>query len=102
MITSPAVKSGDYVLSGDRPRSMREMFTIIAEALGSDARFPSVPYAVALAGATSARFLTRGRVDYVERVQRMTEDRSFSHAAATADFGYAPMPFEEGDRDRGR
>ena len=28
VITSPAVKSGDYVLSGDRPRSMREMFTI--------------------------------------------------------------------------
>jgi hypothetical protein len=28
----------------------------------------------------------------------MGEDRSFSHDAATKDFGYNPMPFEEGIR----
>jgi hypothetical protein len=36
------------------------------------------------------------KIDYVERVQRMGEDRSYSHEVASCDFGYNPISFEEG------
>lgn len=37
-----------------------------------------------------------GKIDYVEKVQRMGEDRSFSYDSASRDFGYDPMPFDVG------
>ena len=40
--------------------------------------------------------ITLGKIDYIEQVQRMGEDRSYSHDNATSDFGYNPMTFEEG------
>ena len=36
------------------------------------------------------------KIDYVEKVQRMAENRSFSHSKAYDDFGYSPMNFKEG------
>ena len=36
------------------------------------------------------------KVDFRERVQRLVEPRVYSHEEATKDFGYAPIPFEEG------
>ena len=40
--------------------------------------------------------ITIGKVDYREKVQRLTEPRAFSHEEANQDFGYSPMSFEEG------
>ena len=51
---------------------------------------------VGVAGAKAVKALSRGRVDYVEKVLRLGEDRSFSHEAAARDFGYEPEPFEVG------
>ena len=49
-----------------------------------------------MAGAWLVRALTLGKKDYVEKVLRLGEDRSFPHEAAARDFGYAPEPFEVG------
>ena len=43
-----------------------------------------------------AKVLTVGKINYIERVQRMGEDRSYPHAEAKKDFNYKPMSFEEG------
>ena len=40
--------------------------------------------------------LMLGKKDYVEKVLRLGEDRSFPHEAASRDFGYEPEPFETG------
>ena len=40
--------------------------------------------------------VTFGKKDYVEKMLRLGEDRSFSHEAASRDFGYAPDSFNEG------
>ena len=40
--------------------------------------------------------MTFGKKDYVEKMLRLGEDRSFSHEAASRDFGYAPDSFNEG------
>lgn len=46
--------------------------------------------------ASCLKMVTLGKVDFVERVQRMSEDRCFSHNDAKEDFGYNPEPFEVG------
>ncbi|HBT63285.1 MAG TPA: nucleoside-diphosphate sugar epimerase, partial [Ruminococcaceae bacterium] len=46
--------------------------------------------------ARTAKILTLGKIDYIEKIQRMSEDRCFSHEDAEKDFGYKPCFFSEG------
>jgi len=47
-------------------------------------------------GARCVKTLSIGRVDLVEKVLRMGEDRDYGHDAATHDFDYDPEPFDIG------
>ena len=88
----------DYICSGSRRLSVRELCSLIGIYLGKKTRFVSVPMAVGAAGARGLKLLSGGRIDYVEKVLRLGEDRSFSHEQAARDFGFAPEPFETGLR----
>lgn len=90
------IMSGDYIMSGDRARTMLEIFRLISDKLGKKTVFVSVRLGLGVSMARCLRLVTLNRMDYVEKVQRMGEDRSFSHEAAARDFGYEPMSFEEG------
>lgn len=96
VLTNPNITKGDYILSGERPITMLEMFNLISEYLNKKTVFISVPLWLGVFLARCLKAITFGRIDYVEKVQRMGEDRSFSHSAAEKDFGYCPMPFNEG------
>ena len=85
-----------YICSGERPVSIHELCSLIGEYLGKRTRFVSVPMGLGVAGAKLVKGLTRGRRDYVEKVLRLGEDRSFSHESAARDFGYEPERFEVG------
>ncbi len=87
-----------YICSGARPVSVRELCSLIGLYLGKKTRFVGVPMGVGVLGAKAVRALSRGKVDYVEKVLRLGEDRSFSHEPATRDFGYEPELFETGLR----
>lgn len=86
----------DYICSGSRRVSVRELCSLIGIYLGKKTRFVSVPMAVGSAGAWGVRALSGGRLDYVEKVLRLGEDRSFSHEKAARDFGFEPEPFDIG------
>lgn len=86
----------DYICSGSRRLSVREMCSLIGIFLGKKTRFVSVPMFLGVAGAKGVKALSRGRVDYIEKVLRLGEDRSFSHEEATRDFGFKPEPFDVG------
>lgn len=90
------IMSGDYILSGESPISMKELFRLISQILGKRTTFISVPLALGVFMAKFLKVCTLGKVDYIERVQRMGEDRSFSHKSATEDFDYQPMSLSEG------
>ena len=75
---------------------MRELCELIGKYLGKRVRFVSVPMGVGVAGAWVVKAAHAARIDYVEKVLRLGEDRSFPHEAATRDFGYEPEPFELG------
>lgn len=96
LLTKDNIKNGDYILSGEKPLPMIDVFRLISAKLDKHTTFISVPMGL---GVFMARFLkacSLGKIDYVEKVQRMGEDRSFSHNLASRDFGYDPMPFDVG------
>lgn len=96
VLSKPDIMNGDYIVSGEKPITMLEMFKLISDNLGKKTTFISVPMGLGVFMARCLKLCTLGKVDYIEKVQRMGEDRSFSHEAARIDFGYKPMPFAEG------
>lgn len=46
--------------------------------------------------AMNLKMTSIGKKDYIERVQKMSEDRCFSHEDAKKDYGYNPESFESG------
>ncbi|TYS69699.1 NAD(P)H-binding protein [Sutcliffiella horikoshii] len=86
----------EYNLSGEKPITMLEAFKLISGNLGRKNIFISFPLGFGVFLARCLKIGTFGKVDYVEKVQRMSEDRCFSHEEAKRDFGYTPEPFDIG------
>lgn len=95
MMSEEKAKS-EYILSGEKSITMLEALNLISNLLGKKTVFISFPLGFGVFLARVLRCLTLGKVDYIERVQRMSEDRSFSHLEASVDFGYKPESFETG------
>lgn len=94
---SPVESDGDaYDLSGEKPIRMIDAFKLISKELNKKTVFISIPLSIGVLMARVIKTLTLGRINYIERVQRMGEDRNYSHDHATSDFGYNPMTFEKG------
>ncbi|MDC3416607.1 SDR family oxidoreductase [Aquibacillus salsiterrae] len=97
VLMSPKETNGKaYDLSGERPIRMIDAFKIISKELNKKTVFISVPLSLGVLMARVLKTLTLGKIDYIERVQRMGEDRNYSHDNATNDFSYNPMTFEKG------
>lgn len=86
----------DYVVSGSRQLSLRELCSLIGIYLGKKTRFVNVPTMAVAGSMWLVKQVTGGRVDYVEKALRLSEDRVFSHEKASRDFGFEPEPFEFG------
>lgn len=86
----------EYNLSGEKPITMLEAFKLISENLGRKNTFISFPLGFGVFLARCLKIGTFGKIDYVEKVQRMSEDRCFTYQEANKDFGYTPEPFETG------
>jgi nucleoside-diphosphate-sugar epimerase len=99
MMPSEKIKY-EYNLSGDKPITMIEAFKLISKKLGKKTIFISVPLGLGVFMAKCFKILSVGKIDYIEKIQRMSEDRAFSHSQAKKDFDYTPEPFEIGiDRE---
>lgn len=86
----------EYVLSGEKAISMIEAFEAISNNLNKKTTFISFPLALGVLFAKVLKIFTLGNINYIERVQRMGENRSFAHEDARLDFGYSPMSFNDG------
>ncbi|MGD9677346.1 MAG: SDR family oxidoreductase [Vulcanibacillus sp.] len=97
VLMSPEKTAGkEYDLSGEKPLQMIEIFRMISDNLNKKRIFVSVPLEFGVLLAQIAKVLTLGKMDYVERVQRIGEDRSYPHTEAKNDFTYNPMSFGKG------
>lgn len=90
------LREKSYILSGEKPLELREAFEMICKELKRKPLFVNVSLNAGIFGAGVLKILSLGKLDFVERVQRMGEDRSYSHATAFRDFGYRPMTFLQG------
>lgn len=86
----------EFVVSGERPLSLKEALMTISSSIGRKTTFVNVPFCVARVGVYLVYMLTHKKVDYREKLYRLTEDRAFEHTTITNRFGYKPRPFEEG------
>ncbi|MDD4772387.1 MAG: NAD(P)H-binding protein [Eubacteriales bacterium] len=96
IITTQSLYESEYILSGERPISMHELFLMIGLALGKHIRTVSFSLSTGVFLAKLLRLFTFGKINYVERVLRMDENRNFDHAEAARDFAYKPEPFHVG------
>lgn len=86
----------EYILSGEKPIQLVDALKMISECLHKKTIFISFPLSLGVFFARTLKFLTFGKVDYIEKVQRMGEDRSFPHSDAKVDLGYSPIAFNQG------
>lgn len=100
VLVNPEATDGKcYDLSGGKPILLIDIFKEIGSQLGVKNIFISVPYPIAYGGALILYFVSLGRKDFREKVQRMVEPRAYSHEEAKKDFGYNPCEFAEGIAD---
>jgi nucleoside-diphosphate-sugar epimerase len=90
-----AVINNSYDVTGE-PMELIDMFEIIAGKLGKKRIYFAVPLWLAYICSVLVWIISFTKVDLRERVQRMGEDRAYSHESATCDFGYRPVPFQLG------
>lgn len=96
VLISTSVKCGDYILSGEKPIKLVDVLKLISNGLSKKTLFVSVPMGFAIFVASIVKLFTFGYFDYVEKVLRLGENRSFSHEKASKDFLFFPNNFEEG------
>lgn len=96
LLMKKEITTGEYVLSGEKAISMIAMFALISEKLDKKTIFVGIPLKFGVIMAWTLKIITFNRIDYVEKVKRMGEDRSFPHESAKIDFGYCPMSFKDG------
>ena len=97
-MTEDKTRGKAYDLSGEQAITVRQLYRMIGKYLGKEKPIIGIPMWLCVTGAWLIKFISFGRLDIVEKVLRMGEDRSYRHDAAAADFGYAPETFENGLR----
>ena len=90
-----AIDKTEYIVSGERPMTLLEMFQIISKSADREVRFVNIPFPIAKAGVEALYVLSGKRCDYREKLDRLMEDRAYPHDAISKDWGYRPRPFEE-------
>lgn len=85
-----------YDLSGEEPIKMIYALKLISHEFNKKTVFVNIPMRLGVFMARTIKVITLGKIDFVEKIQRMGESRSYSHEDATKDFGYKPMSFEDG------
>lgn len=97
-IENPRVKNRAYNLSGGSVVTYRQVLLLITTLLRRKVLFVPVPHRLAVSLVSLYGRLVREPRITVEQVERLREDKSYSHEAAKADLGYHPRTFEEGIR----
>lgn len=90
-----------YNLGGGEILPYHEMIARIFTAMGRRPRIVRIPLAAFALAAKVARLHPRYRHIRSSMAERMEKNMTFSNAEATADFGFAPRPFELNGIDLG-
>lgn len=89
------LRQQEYVVSGEQEMTLREMFQEICDLAGRTVRFVNVPFPLAKLAVEAVYWGTGRKVDYREKLDRLTEDRAYGHDDISRELGYAPESFRE-------
>lgn len=97
VLTHKEITMGNsYTLSGKEPIMLIDILKTISKKLDKKTIFISIPYGLAYFGSIILFYVSLTKIDIREKVQRLVEPRAYSHEDASNDFGFNPIPFEEG------
>lgn len=85
-----------YIVSGNTVISLHDMMKMISDNLGKIPHFISINPDIAEMTAKIIRLLSFKKIDLVEKVQRLSENRNYSNENARKDFSYDPEDFNTG------
>lgn len=83
-----------YDLSGEKSIRIYDLYEFIGRYLGKKVYHFSCPIWLGVNITKIMKICSFGRIDYVERVLRMGENRDYGHGPATRDFAYQPESFD--------
>lgn len=90
----PAAYRRSYALGGETRLPYRQMIEQVFHALGSRPRIIRIPAAFARAGLKGLAWLPRYRQLSPALIDRLERDQLVDFSPASADFGFAPRPFQ--------
>jgi len=96
LMSPERTKDKGYDLSGEKPITMIEVFQLLSKELEKKTVYINIPLSLGVIVVRTIKAISLGKMDYVEKVQRMGEDRSYNHNSASNDFGYNPMSLDKG------
>ena len=96
LINEEKTRNKDYNLSGEAPISIKELLKMISNKLNKKTIFIPIPLWISVFLAYIIKIITIGKIDMVEKVLRMAENRNFENEDAKKDFGYTTTNFEKG------
>lgn len=85
----------EYIVSGKDEMTLIEMFNIITDVLGRNVRFVNVPFPLAKMMVNLVYFISLTKIDFREKLERLTEDRAYAHDDIKEEFGFEPASFRE-------
>lgn len=88
------LKQKEYIVSGERDMTLLEMFKIISKKGGFNNHFFNVPFILAKLAVNSVYLLSFKRIDFREKLDRLTEDRAYDNSVIKEELGFKPTPFE--------
>lgn len=96
LVNEEKTKNKDYNLSGEAPITIKDMLKSILKYLDKKSIFIPIPLWLSVACAYILKAITLGKVNIVEKVLRMDEDRCFDNSKARKDFGFTTIEFQKG------
>ena len=93
---SKEVFNEDFDLSGGSVVTYKEVLTYITSGLGRKTKLVYIPIKFAVLGAKFLKRLMPKPIISVEQVERLQEDKAYSHEKAKKLLGYKPRTFKDG------
>lgn len=90
-----SLKEKEYIVSGERDMTLIEMFKIISEKGGFKNKFINIPFPLAKLAVNSVYIFSLKKIDFREKLDRLTEDRAYDNSVIKNELNFKPTPFEE-------
>ncbi len=89
------LKQKEYVVSGERDMTLLEMFKIISEKGNFKNTFINIPFPLAKLAVNFVYLLSLKKIDFREKLDRLTEDRAYDNSVIKEELGFTPTSFED-------